>query len=135
MKKGTGRVIRALAQHAIIFAALATLAFAIGCPLKRLTGINCPLCGATRAQIMLLKGEIDIALDYHPMALLNVPLLIIAAHARIIGRYTGYLPIAVLFVSAIVIYAVAHAVRDKSALDDSIATVIDWGPKLVRLRL
>ena len=134
MKPVAGKVVKILVRHIVIFAALATLAFVIGCPLKRITGINCPLCGATRAQLMLLKGEVELALSYHPMALVNIPLLLIAAHARIIKRYTGSAILALLFVSAIVIYAVAHVMRDKAILDEGTSVVIDWGTKLIAAR-
>lgn len=38
------------------------------CPLKRLTGIPCPSCGATRACISVLRGDIREAFRLQPFA-------------------------------------------------------------------
>lgn len=37
------------------------------CPLRRLTGIPCPTCGATRAALALAQGELAAALGFHPL--------------------------------------------------------------------
>jgi type IV secretory pathway TrbD component len=37
------------------------------CPLRRLTGIPCPTCGATRAALALVRGELAAALGFHPL--------------------------------------------------------------------
>ena len=39
-----------------------------GCPLKLLTGIDCPFCGMTRATLALGRGELAHALQLHPLA-------------------------------------------------------------------
>jgi hypothetical protein len=38
------------------------------CPLRRMTGVWCPTCGLTRAMGWLVHGNIDQALQYHPVA-------------------------------------------------------------------
>lgn len=35
------------------------------CPLKSLTGLDCPLCGGTRAARSLLTGDVPAALDHN----------------------------------------------------------------------
>lgn len=44
----------------------------INCPIKFLTGTECPTCGVTRALISLLKFDIKTSLDFNPMALFIV---------------------------------------------------------------
>jgi len=43
------------------------------CPIALLTGVACPGCGMTRAASALLRGNIGLALDYHPL----IPLLVV----------------------------------------------------------
>jgi hypothetical protein len=43
-----------------------------GCPLKATTGIDCPFCGMTHATLALGGGDLERALDYHPLAPLVV---------------------------------------------------------------
>lgn len=43
------------------------------CPFAVLTGVACPGCGLTRAASALLRGNVDLALDYHPL----IPLLVL----------------------------------------------------------
>ena len=42
----------------------------IGCPIRYLTGINCPGCGMTRAYIALWHGNFKAALANHPLFML-----------------------------------------------------------------
>ncbi len=47
-----------------------------GCPLKELTGLDCPLCGGTRAAHALLTGDVGAAIDFNVFAtLVVIPLL------------------------------------------------------------
>jgi len=41
----------------------------ISCPVLFLTGLPCPSCGATRALLALLSGDIKSYYYFHPMAL------------------------------------------------------------------
>ncbi len=47
------------------------------CPFALCTGMACPGCGMTRAASHLIRGDLDLALRYHPL----VPLTAIAAVA------------------------------------------------------
>lgn len=51
------------------------------CPLRTLTGVACPSCGATRAAGWLVRGEIGRALATNPLAtllMLGTPVLVAA---------------------------------------------------------
>jgi len=37
------------------------------CPIALVTGVPCPGCGMTRAASALIRGDIALALDYHPL--------------------------------------------------------------------
>ena len=45
------------------------------CPVKALTGLDCPGCGATRAGASLLRGDITAALDHHALLVLGPALI------------------------------------------------------------
>jgi hypothetical protein len=49
------------------------------CPLKTMTGIDCPGCGATRGMHALLNGDAVTALDYNLMLIIFVPLMVYGA--------------------------------------------------------
>ncbi|HVF31733.1 MAG TPA: DUF2752 domain-containing protein [Acidimicrobiales bacterium] len=45
------------------------------CPLRASTGLDCPLCGATRATLALLRGDIVTALDHNALYVVGLPIL------------------------------------------------------------
>ena len=45
------------------------------CPLRAATGLDCPLCGATRATFALLRGDVVAALDHNALYVLGLPVL------------------------------------------------------------
>jgi len=45
------------------------------CPSKNLLGIPCPGCGLTRATAALFSGELGVAMAYHPLFPVIVPLV------------------------------------------------------------
>jgi hypothetical protein len=47
------------------------------CPLHALTGLSCPLCGATRATYALLHGQLGTALHDNALYVLSLPLLVL----------------------------------------------------------
>jgi hypothetical protein len=47
------------------------------CPLRALTGLNCPLCGATRATYALLHGDVATALHDNALYLIGIPFLLV----------------------------------------------------------
>ncbi len=46
------------------------------CPLKTLTGIDCPICGSARMLHTLLHGDLASAARYNAVTLLMVPVLL-----------------------------------------------------------
>jgi hypothetical protein len=59
------------------------------CPLRLTTGLDCPLCGATRATHALLHGNVARALDFNALYVLALP---IAAVLTLWWLRTGSLP-------------------------------------------
>ena len=47
------------------------------CPLHRITGLWCPLCGGTRATRELIHGDVWAALGYNPFALVLEALVVL----------------------------------------------------------
>ncbi|MDQ1734248.1 MAG: hypothetical protein QOH56_499 [Pseudonocardiales bacterium] len=47
------------------------------CPLHALTGLNCPLCGATRATYALLHGDVATALHDNALYVAGIPFLLV----------------------------------------------------------
>ena len=47
------------------------------CPLRALTGLDCPLCGATRATHALVRGNVAAALDFNALYVAAVPALLV----------------------------------------------------------
>jgi hypothetical protein len=48
----------------------------LSCPLRNVTGIPCPLCGATRAVVAAVEGDVWASLRYNPIGVLVVVLAI-----------------------------------------------------------
>jgi hypothetical protein len=49
------------------------------CPLRTMTGLDCPLCGATRATHALLQGHLVKALDFNALYVLALPIVAVLA--------------------------------------------------------
>src|SRR5687768_7269726 len=57
------------------------------CPLRTITGLDCPLCGATRAtRALVLHGDLAAAIDLNALYVLALPLVALAAVAWWWGR-------------------------------------------------
>lgn len=69
-----------------------TMAFFLGCPIKQITGIECPACGMTRAVISLCRLDFAAAFNYHPLVfLLPVIILFIVKGGKIFkNRFINY---------------------------------------------
>lgn len=55
------------------------LPFGLPCPLRATTGLDCPLCGATRATFALLRGDLGGAFDFNALYVLLLPLAAVVA--------------------------------------------------------
>jgi hypothetical protein len=62
------------------------------CPIKLLTGFDCPGCGGTRMLFSLLHGDLPAALHFNALAVLLLPLLAWAWTAWVAGRLGRGLP-------------------------------------------
>ncbi|GAB3679179.1 DUF2752 domain-containing protein [Saccharopolyspora tripterygii] len=62
------------------------------CPIKLLTGFDCPGCGGTRMIFSLLHGDLPAALHHNAFALLVLPLLAWAWAVWVAGRLARRLP-------------------------------------------
>ena len=47
------------------------------CPLRALTGLDCPLCGATRATHALVHGHLATALDFNALYVVALPAMLV----------------------------------------------------------
>jgi hypothetical protein len=62
------------------------------CPLKVLTGIDCPGCGVTRSIYSLLQGDVASALSHNLLFVLALPLIVYALVRWGAGRLGYELP-------------------------------------------
>lgn len=59
------------------------------CPTKLLLGIDCPGCGSMRMIYSLLHGDLAAALRYNAVAMIALPLLVLAWVTWTRGRWRG----------------------------------------------
>ena len=59
------------------------------CPLHRLTGMWCPLCGGTRATRELIHGDLWGALGYNPFALVVEALVVLLVARWLVASAQG----------------------------------------------
>jgi hypothetical protein len=62
------------------------------CPLKQLTGVDCPGCGGLRATHSLVHGDIAGVLDHNVLALVIVPLIAYLIARWVLGLFGKELP-------------------------------------------
>ncbi len=75
--------------HLIYVSVIAAYAFIIGCPLKQITGLDCPFCGMTRAYLAFFSGDFKLALQYHELFYLGIPCMLGLTHLRILKKRRG----------------------------------------------
>ena len=77
-----------VASFAGIFAAIVAFRLPF-CPLASVLGVPCPGCGLTRATIALAHGEVQHALELHPLVFVLAPLFIAAMCSTAISYVRG----------------------------------------------
>ena len=61
------------------------------CPLRALTGLDCPLCGATRATVALARGDLLAALDHNVLYVAALPVAVVLVLLWLVsGRRPGW---------------------------------------------
>lgn len=59
------------------------------CPLKALTGLDCPACGGLRCVHALMTGDIGTALDQNLIAVFVLPMIVVWAAFALAARWRG----------------------------------------------
>ena len=67
------RLLRDLLPAALVLALAGALTLLAGCPVRRLFGVSCPLCGMGRACLCALRLDFGAAFRFHPLWPLTVP--------------------------------------------------------------
>lgn len=67
----------ALGGMAVVYAVNPNTTHIPLCPLHAMTGLNCPLCGASRATYALLHGDLVTALHDNALYLVSIPFLLV----------------------------------------------------------
>lgn len=81
---GGHEVKRLLLLHGAVLLGIGLyLLLSVRCPLLRLTGVPCPLCGMTRAHLAALHLDFAAAFWYHPLFFLAVPGALYVSHRRL----------------------------------------------------
>lgn len=60
------------------------------CPFYALTGLKCPGCGSQRAIHYLFNGNVVSAFIIHPLLVLSIPYLLLAAYFEYMGGKKKY---------------------------------------------
>lgn len=62
------------------------------CPLRRLTGVPCPLCGTTTGVLALVRGDVAGSLAANPVALVVVAAVALAWARWLAAAWAGRAP-------------------------------------------
>lgn len=61
------------------------------CPIKKVTGLNCPACGSQRALHSLLNGKILEALSFNYFYIIAIPCTIMVIISYVLGKLNKHL--------------------------------------------
>jgi len=62
------------------------------CPMAGLFGMPCPGCGLTRATLALLRGDLPVALHFHPLVFVIAPMFAAVVGSAALGYVRGPRP-------------------------------------------
>ena len=90
--------------HVLILCAAVVMAV-LGCPVRVLLGISCPLCGTTHAWVSFLTGHVEEAFQYHPLFLITPFWFFLAVHYNTLfkkNKHLGYFLICIAVLLAVI---------------------------------
>ena len=98
---------RTLAVAAAVLALAAAVSILVGCPLRLLFGVSCPLCGMGRAGLCAIRLDFAGAFRFHPLWPLVVPGLTawVACERKSPGRGRP------VWLTLLLVFAAVYAVR------------------------
>ena len=73
-----------------------------GCPMKMVTGLDCPGCGGLRCVHALASGDIGAAMDQNVLAVIFLPLAALWVAMTVLRRWRGQRPVDISGGSAVV---------------------------------
>lgn len=76
----------------------------VGCPIAFLTGISCAGCGMTRAWLAAFQGDVRLAMYYHPLFWMVIPLIIWFLTGQRMNRRLYRVGLAVFAILFILLY-------------------------------
>ena len=94
----------------LLFTSIAVFYLNCGCPIRFFTGVSCPGCGMTRALTALLRLDLSLAFEMHPL----VFLLPIAAVVYFIRRLIPKKALRLIYVSALILLVAIYIIRMKA---------------------
>lgn len=101
-----------IALHFLYLAVIAVYAYIIGCPFRRITGMNCPFCGMTRAYTAAFCGDFARAISYHPLFLLGIPFILGLAHLGRLKRHRRlFIADVVFIIVCVTAFIVSYAIK------------------------
>lgn len=115
MKKTRKQILLTLCGFVVLLAVYSLL---IGCPLRQLFGIRCPMCGMTRAVLSLLRLDVRGAFGWHPIwpvVLILMPLYVVMELRR---TGSGKIPGMLLIAALVVTFVIRLILRDPVVMPD-----------------
>ncbi len=71
------------------------------CPILFFIDVPCPTCGMTRAMVALLKGDIDLSISYHPMAIPVLIAVLLCFHVKLLEGMKKKIVLTIILVTLV----------------------------------
>ena len=84
LKKVSVRIAVVILTGLLYFVITSILGYGIPCPIRLITGLQCPGCGVSRMLSSIIKLNFTDAFDYHPVLFTSLPFLAIIFNVKII---------------------------------------------------
>jgi hypothetical protein len=129
---GSRRPARAAAGAVVVLGAACAVSAAIDpsggpvlCPFRVATGLDCPLCGATRAAHHLFRGDVVGALGLNALFVVFAPLLLVGAFV-VLRQAFGGPPVRVPYLSRSAVVALLAVVVAFTVVRNLGVAPFDW---------